>query len=138
MFSFCLSLLQDRYYSWNSWKVLDFFYSVNGSTYTREILIKGKVTTVGAWNQIFEYQTFWSSVFQSPKIKDGHYFVLLLASLDQFLKHNNFSFEIQLSRLAKSSVFQWSRPLENRTRWWPFYQPLENRTPSENRIDPYH
>ena len=37
---------------------------------------------------------------------------------------------IKWSRLAESSVFNWSRPLENGTKWRPFFQPVENQTDS--------
>ena len=49
---------------------------------------------------------------------------------------NNFSLYMKWSRLAKSLVFEWSRPMENRTKWLPFSLPLENWTTLKTEYTP--
>ena len=78
---------------------------------------------------------FLSSVFQWSKNKrDTILFSFpmlrkiekpkLLGSLDYFIYKQVF-FNIKWSRLSKILIFQWNGPLENQTKWQPFFQPLE-------------
>ena len=49
-----------------------------------------------------------------------HWKTEILANLDRFIdKENLLCSYLKWSRLAKSSIFQWSGPLENRTKWQP-------------------
>ena len=46
--------------------------------------------------------------------------------------------KIPFERFGTTSPYCFIRPLENRTKRRPFCQPLENWTPLENQMDPYH
>ena len=65
-----------------------------------------------------------------------HWKTEILMSLDHFIfTHNKFYLNLKWSRLAKMSVFQWFGPMD---KFLPLCQPLENRTPLENRKDHCH
>ena len=99
-----------------------------------------------------EYKTHWDTecfeawFFNGPFL-NGHYFVWALFCLvfqwsgpreNQAFGQYNLSLYVKWSKLSKSLVLQWSRPLVNQTRWRPIFQPLGNHTPWKNRTDPYH